>query len=460
MSSWIPTAAATAEILFLLLTVAAVVVRLHRSAMGARRKRLLAGAMLASVLFKIGLASLGHNYDVDTWRLLGNLVERGLSVYANTDRNNWGPVWAWLVSGFGRLAGPATGEVFHMWTAAFLAAVDILMALVIAEAYSWVAAMVFILSPIGLIISGLHSQFDNLAVLLALFAWLSIRSGKPRIAMLLASSVELGLSLTVKHVFFLFPVWLLFWRPLGKLRHRILYMGIAYGLFAGSFLPWWGDPVSRAGIVGSVFGYSSVYGQSWLGYAIEVFMPIASFDAFLKWIPVFGGLKALWMVLMMGGGMALAIRGTRDLFIFYVMLLYASSPALAGQYAAIPMVAAGVFCAAWESWAFLAAGSFGNLFTSSHASILLHRKLPELVISGHVYFATAVFDEYLQPFFLIASQFCIGVLLVRQWRNTARPTTRSVGTEIGQAAALIVVGGLPVVLAKKVMAYFAGFLMS
>lgn len=191
-----------------------------------------------------------------------------------------------------------------------------------------------------------------------------------------------------------------------------------------------------------------------------MFMPIRSLDSFLKWIPLVSGLKALWMGLMLVVGVVLARNGTRDLFIFYLMVLYASSPALAGQYAAIPMVAASVFCAAWESWAFLAAGTFSNLLTSSHASILLNRKLPEVVISGHVYFVTGVLDEYLQPFFLIASQFCIGALLVRQWRGTARPAKRSVAIEVWQAAALIVVGGFPFVWAKKVMGYFARFLLS
>jgi hypothetical protein len=461
VTSWIPTAAAFANVAVMLLALTLVGVWLRRSTTEQREKRFFVAAAFASVAIKLGFASLGHNYDVEAYRLVGSIVERGLSVYANTDRYNYAPVWAWIVSGFSHLTGSATGEVFHLWAAAFLAAVDIIMALVIVEAYSWMAAMIFLLSPIGLLISGLHSQFDNLAVLLALLAWLLIRSGSPRTAAWVGSALTMSLSLMVKHVFFLFPAWLLFWKPLGKLRYRIFYMCIAYGLFLGSFLPWWSDPASRHGITDSVFRYSSFYGQSWLGYVIQMFVPISSFDTLLQWIPVFSGLKAVWVGLMMAGGIVLAVKGGRDLFIYYLMLLYASSPALAGQYAAIPIVATAVFCASWESWAFVAAGTLGNILTSSNASILLQRKLPEVVVSGHVFYITGVFDEYLQPFLLISSQFCIGALLLRQWRANGQPQAkRPLAIRICEATVLIAVGGLPVVLVKGVLGYFARALFS
>jgi hypothetical protein len=79
-----------------------------------RKKRLLAAAIVISVLAKLAVAAVGHNYDVDSYRILSTILEQGKSVCAHTDRYNYGPIWAWLVSGFGHLAGHDTGERFHV----------------------------------------------------------------------------------------------------------------------------------------------------------------------------------------------------------------------------------------------------------------------------------------------------------------------------------------------------------
>lgn len=112
MTAWIPLASAIAEILLFPLAAAIAFRGLRRSALQPRQKMLLAGAMVFSVLAKIGLASVGHNWDLESYALVSNLVQHGLSVYANTDRYNYGPIWAWAVAGFGHLAGPGRGKGF------------------------------------------------------------------------------------------------------------------------------------------------------------------------------------------------------------------------------------------------------------------------------------------------------------------------------------------------------------
>jgi hypothetical protein len=464
MTVWVPTAAAIAEIVFFPLATAIVVVRLRRSALETQQKWLLAGAMVFSVLAKVALARIGHNYDVESYRLVGNILARGGSVYANTGRYNYGPIWAWLVAGFGCLAGTGGGEHFHVWIAAFLAIVDVLICMAIASAYSWIGAMVFVLSPIGLLISGFDSQFDNLAVLIGLYAWLQVRAGKPKPTTLIASSICLGISLIVKHILFLFPIWLVFWKPLGRLRCRILYAAIAYGLFAGAFLPWWNDPPSRAGIVQNVFRYSGQLGNSWVGYAIQVFMPMSSLTDLLASIHIIGGLKTLWTGLMVAAGVPLASSGKRELYLYYLMLLCASSPTYVVHYIAIPMLAAAVFFSSWESWAFVAAGTLailtcedsGFLFAYHKLSLFTYRGLPPLVIDG-LRSNLAQLLVWVSTFCLAASQFCIAALIWKQWRERSEPlVTRSLPAKIRSAAALVAIGGLPVfmVVTKSAVAHW------
>lgn len=445
-------AAAVVVGVLLLLAAAITIVTLRRMALEPRKKRMFAYAIVCSVIVKLVFALLGNNYDVSSYCIVSNIVEQGKSVYAETNRYNYGPIWAWLVAGFGHLANCNTGEQFHVVIAAFLAAVDVIIGLVLADAYSWLAAMVFLLSPISLQVSGYFSQFDNLAVLMALLAWLMIRAGKARLPAIVGSSALLGVSLVVKHIMFLFPIWLLFWKPLGKLRYRVLYAGIAYGIFGSAFLPWWFDPASRAGILRNVFGYRSAYGNSLAGRLLGLFAPVGSFDAAIfHWFHIHSGLQILWMSLMLAAGIVLARKDKRDLLLFYLMVLYVASPSLEWQYTAIPMIASAVFCMFWECWAFLGAATcalvltengffspfFCHLFFHVIAKEDMHRVVAVII----------TLDQTAGRMFLDSSQLCIGALLVNRWLDLGNPKAElSRRSKLLRAAVLIIAGCLPMIV--------------
>jgi hypothetical protein len=138
MPTWILITAAIADILFFPIAAVITVVALRRSVLTVREKQLMAGAIVFSILAKIAVATLGHNFDVDSWRLTSDLLNQGKSVYANTYRFDYGPVWSLSLSGFGHLT-TGSGERFHVCLAAFLATVDVLTAVIIARVYSWPA---------------------------------------------------------------------------------------------------------------------------------------------------------------------------------------------------------------------------------------------------------------------------------------------------------------------------------
>jgi hypothetical protein len=451
---WIPIASEIADLALFPLAAGMVAVGLLRWRTDPRQKKLLAGTMVLTVVAKVLLALPGHNYDVEAYRFVSDIQEHGGSIYADSaGRYNYGPIWAWIVAGFGHLAPNAASESFHLWIAAFLATVDVWIAWLIARTYSSTAALVFLLCPVGFLISGYHSQFDNLAVLLGLLAWLAIQKGNPRIRTLLLSAALLGVSLIVKHLLILFPLWLLFWKPLGGLWRRVLYGAIVYGMFFGSFLPWWNDPASRAGISQYVFGYNSFYGVSWLGYMVGLLVPIPTLDAWLSWVPLVKGLEGLWLAGMAGAGWLLSRREGGELYLLYLLALYASSPAVASQYTAIPLVAVAVYCAATESWAFFGAATVADLVTATGlGGLLILRALvyfnaQAITIGEHAYFVNEVLEQKVYPFFVFSSQFCAGALLFRLWRHGEIPRVEQAWVrKAGRGAGLVALGGLPIVL--------------
>jgi hypothetical protein len=260
------------------------------SSWASRKSLFLLAAIVASIVAKLSLASLGHNWDVGSWLVVSDKVLQGKSVYASTFRYNYGPIWAAILGYLRELCKRLdfdSGEGFHIFIAGFLACIDALISIALSVAYSYGAALAFLLIPVGWLTSGYHSQFDNFAVFVWLLAWLLIRRGETTRPRLVFSAVLMGLSLAVKHLAIFFPIWLLFRREWVSLRFRILYAVIAYSVFLGTFLPWLGDPASRAGILGNVFRYNGNYGFSLTGLLVSLaFTSVNSFDRSFAWIPL------------------------------------------------------------------------------------------------------------------------------------------------------------------------------
>ena len=241
---------------------AGVVWILLRSALDVHRKMVFIAAAVGSMAAKLALATCGHNYDIESYGIVAGIVGAGKNVYASTSRYNYAPLWACFLSGLKHISSwlPFAGpEKFHLAIAGFLAITDIAIAALLLAAYSYGAGLFFLCSPVVILLTGFHSQFDNLALLFGLASWVLIRRGSAGRGGIAAASALMGISLAIKHALFLFPLWILLWpRPRGiRWRLRLIFAAVAYGLFAISFIPWADDAPARAGIVQNVFLYRS-----------------------------------------------------------------------------------------------------------------------------------------------------------------------------------------------------------
>lgn len=316
---------------------------LARAQIGRRNKHLFLVAALTSLALKMVLASRWSNFDVGSYEVVASLVLQGKSVYANTNRYNYAPLWAFFVAGLKQLSALiplAPRQAFHVSIAAFLGIVDIALAALLTTRYRYGAGIFFLICPVTILLTGSYSQFDNFALLGGFAAWLLIREGSEDWRRWVSSAGLLGLSLVIKHVFFLFPVWLLFWPKLGSLTKRLVYAAVAYGIFAASFLPWIADPPSRQGIYQYVFRYRSRFYFSVLHLlaASRHFWRVSATET--------SALTLLWMALLVAAGIILA-RTKIELFPMYLLAMVGFSPALNDYYLAMPILACAIFYPSW-----------------------------------------------------------------------------------------------------------------
>jgi len=365
----------------LLLNAGGAVYLLAQAKIERRKKTLFAVAALASIALKLVLARQWSDYDVGSYNLVASLVLHGKSVYANTEYYNYAPLWAFFLAGIRQISDllPAIGgKIFHFYIAAFLAVVDVALAALLATKYRYGAGVFFLCCPVTVILTGSYSQFDNFAMLAGLAAWLLVREGNTRWRRILPSAGLLGLSLIIKHIFFLFPLWLLFWSKLGSLRKRLEYGAIAYALFGLSFLPWAVDPLSRAGILQHVFLY-----RSRLYFSVPHLLA-ASHHLWIVSRTETSLLSLIWMAVLMAAGIKVG-RGGCELFPMYLLVMFAASPALNDYYFALPMLACAIFYPSWPIWALIGTsmivlfGSPGGIF-----SLPFNRVYYVAILSGQI----------------------------------------------------------------------------
>ncbi len=203
--------------------------------MSRRRLWLLAAAIPAVCLRVRLLWSFPGNYDTESYREVLAILRRGGSVYAETARYNYSPIW-WnalrLCDGLGRRWSlPLPTSVGLL-----LLAVDLLTAALLARMAGrsgsrWPegAALLFLWNPVSVLLSSWHGQFDNLAILFLVAAVALARREKDG-----RSVLALAASLLAKHLAWFHP---LLFALRKENRHRLATAAVPYALFAASFLP-------------------------------------------------------------------------------------------------------------------------------------------------------------------------------------------------------------------------------
>ena len=295
-----------------------------------RHRWWVAGLLLLGIALRFIMMKRGHNFDLESWRLAADITANGGNVYADTYRYNYGPIWFEVLHILDRLAQlfPDPYHTFRFLIVGVLTLADLGIWYVLRKRFGLVAGFLFFLNPISIIISGYHNQFDTVAIFAALAAMMVYGDAKDGLTKRkIWGLVLLGLSLTIKHIFFLFPLWLAV-KQRGW-REKLIVLSLPVGLFLLSFLPFVAE--GHAGIIKNVFGYAS-FSNAPFWYAI---LPQFVQSVVSSKLLFFGALVVFAFILRR--------RPVLESLLMYTIVLVAFSAAIANQYLAIVCAAVAVF---------------------------------------------------------------------------------------------------------------------
>lgn len=219
-------------------------------------------ALITGLFLRLYLAWSYHgNFDQDSYDIVRELVLNDKNPYAYTARYNYSPLWFWILDFLGNLNYVFGGE-FSVWVRSFLTLVDVATAFLIYQLTTHnlrlnprFTTLVFWLSPVSILITGYHGQFDNLAILFLLCGlWAGWQWKQRAVFAIGASGVA---AILAKHSVFLWAPFVLARRP-QKLIIRLGWWGLTLLIFLLSFVPYWNE--GQEGIRNNVFAYSGIRG--------------------------------------------------------------------------------------------------------------------------------------------------------------------------------------------------------
>lgn len=308
------------------------------------QKRIVDNRYFLSIVVAIGVVlrfiiiAIGHNFDFDSYMIVGEIVKNGGNVYAETSRYNYGPLF-FLVQGLlysisSIFEGTSRNLCYRLLIVTFLTVADLGLMFYVKFRTNNLWAAVFFLNPVSIIITGFHNQFDNWAVLLAFIGVYYLMRGdqleeRHRWTKYDTLGISfLSLSLIMKHILFAFPIWLLFSKKI-EWKKKIVYCFLPPILFLLSFLPF--IKLGWKGILTNVFLYKSFNNFPLLGVGIiKYFVP--SFTGLRFGIVLFG----IFMIIL---GWLVKEEEVDKLILLYFVSLVCFSSAITNQYIAIPMSA-------------------------------------------------------------------------------------------------------------------------
>ena len=290
-------------------------------------------AFAITLIFRFAIKNAAYA-DLVNFRRSGEIVASGMNIYAQTHAYNYGPVFSIIVAALYKAASffPDDFVAFRALMIVMLTLVDLCIALIISKRVGTLWGIVFLFNPQSVWASSRNYQFDNIAVLLGLLGVLCIENtaGEKRITMNdIAGTLLLSLSLIMKHVLWMFPLWVLFSTKTDT-RKKILFSFVPPALFLLSFVPYL--PEGLDGIVHNVFMYRSA--NNFPLFALGLLNQFGIFLPYQRDLCL-----VLFGFLMILGAYIFRREKIFNLFLVYLIAQVCFSSGIMSSYFAIPAAA-------------------------------------------------------------------------------------------------------------------------
>ncbi|MDA8873323.1 hypothetical protein N9J12_05835 [Alphaproteobacteria bacterium] len=279
------------------------------------------------------VSTYGYNVDMEAFWETANIIANGGNVYASTEKYNYGPLWGEYLGFIVDFFSIPNIEKFRLIVAISLSFIDIAIAILLFSTFGFWPSVLFFLNPISIFSSGFHGQFDVAAIALSFLSVVVLTKYRGFCTLVLGLCV-LGASLSVKHILFLFPLWLFF--HYDDWRWKILSIVVPYSIFIFSFLPYL--PEGYSGIVNNVLLYRSFNNAPFW----SLVLPHAVYTIMPKIVLFVSGLVLI--------GYLFRSSKPTELFLVYLAFVFMLSSAIALQYLVIPLL---FICVYWNRAFFL-----------------------------------------------------------------------------------------------------------
>ena len=299
----------------------------------ARRWTTLAICVLGGLVARFWAQSLPGNWDFGQWINVSSAVIQGQDPYALYGYN-YPPPWLATVTLFNAVT--SSDQAFRLLIAVLLAAADLGIAWLLVRRGYGLAACLFLLSPVVVAISGQHQQLEGITVFLALAAVSLLVGQRSHGDGIRASDwwavLLLGLSLSFKPVFLLFPLWLAM-RP-GPWKARLLHFAGPLAVFGVIFSAGFFFYPARE-VIQKVLEHSGANNSPF----VNAFIP----QQLAPWVLEGGGGKAVFLVALVAAGWIFRRLPAFELALAYSLSAVVFSWAMVNQYLAGPMAGVAVF---------------------------------------------------------------------------------------------------------------------